>query len=256
MAQLAKAVNHVLTQVYTLLYSDEDVDSKYDTPHLKLQTSPLASSEEVEKLFAVGIVDLKTALPAALHALGATSDEVEAAMERGMQREEKKCACEDETRALQKQDTELNLQERKLGLEKTKADIKKTEHDAQVVHSRPYHRSAHTHARTRTNTLLVRRRVPCPGTLQHCGASGRAECVFQWHVSKWRRVRKVRRVSGRGPSAHAYGPIVPAHDLRASASPTRRHWSRTPYSSTVSSMTRPGNQCGTTLSSTFTRFLM
>lgn len=92
----------------------------------------MASSEEVERLFAAGIVDLKTALPAALHALGATSDEVEAAMDRGVQREEKKCACDDEDRVLQKEDSALNLEERKLGLQKTKADIKKTEHHAKA----------------------------------------------------------------------------------------------------------------------------
>jgi hypothetical protein len=124
-AQLAKAVNHVLTRVYTLLYTEENGEGGVEPPQLKLQTSPLASSEEVEKLFSAGIVDLRTALPAALHALGATSDEVETAMERGMQKEEKRCACEDEDRALQKQ-------ERALGLKKAEADLKKTEHDAKV----------------------------------------------------------------------------------------------------------------------------
>lgn len=133
MAQLAKAVNLVLTDTYNLIYSDgDDGADGEEPPQLKLQTSPLASSEEVEKLFAAQIIDLQTALPAALHALGATADEVEAAMERGKEKEEKRCACEDEDREMAKKDTELNMQERTLGLEKTKADIKKTEHDAKA----------------------------------------------------------------------------------------------------------------------------
>ena len=132
-AQLAKAVNRVLTDTYNLLYTDGDDDGDgEEPPQLKLQTSPLSSSEEVEKLFTAQIIDLETALPAALHALGATADEVEAAMQRGKEKEEKKCACEEEDRKLAKEDQELNMKERTLGLEKTKADIKKTEHDAKA----------------------------------------------------------------------------------------------------------------------------
>ena len=132
-AQLAKAVNRVLTDVYNLLYTDSDEDGGgEEPPQLKLQTSPLASSEEVEKLFTAQIIDLETALPAALHALGATADEVEAAMVRGKTKEEKRCQCEDEDREMAKQDQQLNMKERTLGLEKTKADIKKTEHDAKA----------------------------------------------------------------------------------------------------------------------------
>ena len=123
MAQLAKAVNQVLTKTYNLLYTEgdgNDADSE-DPPQLKLQTAPLASSEEVEKLFAAQIIDLETALPAAMHALGATADEVEHAMERGRNKEQKKCDCEDEDRAMQKQDIELGMKERTLGLKKAEA---------------------------------------------------------------------------------------------------------------------------------------
>lgn len=132
MAQLAKAVNGVLTKTYNLLYTegDDEGGAAEEPPQLKLQTAPLASSEEVEKLFTAQIIDIETALPAALHALGATSDEVEKALERGMVKEKKKCDCEDEDRELAKKDQELNMKERTLGLKKTEADIKKTEHDA------------------------------------------------------------------------------------------------------------------------------
>ena len=124
-AQLAKAVNGVLTKTYNMLYTEGDDDSAEaeEPPQLRLQTAPLASSEEVEKLFTAQIIDLQTALPAAMHALGATADEVERALQRGMEKEKKKCDCEDEDRAMQKRDAELNMKERTLGLEKTKADM-------------------------------------------------------------------------------------------------------------------------------------
>ena len=140
MAQLAKAVNQVLTKTYNLLYTEdgEDGEAGEEAPQLKLQTAPLASSEEVEKLFTSQIIDLETALPAALHALGATADEVERAMERGREKEQKKCDCEDEDRATQKQDTELNMKERALGLKKTEADMCA---DCQLLTNH-----AHTHA--------------------------------------------------------------------------------------------------------------
>ena len=136
MAQLAKAVNLVLTKTYNLLYSDDEEEGQ-ELPQLKLQTSPLASSEEVEKLFAAGIIDLETALPAAMHALGASTDETEAAVARGMKKEEEKCACEAEDRSMQKEDAALNMKERTIGLKKTEADIKKTEHDAKAPYTTP-----------------------------------------------------------------------------------------------------------------------
>ena len=135
-AQLAKAVNLVLTKTYNLLYSDDE-DENQEPPQLKLQTSPLASSEEVEKLFAAQIIDLETALPAAMHALGASADETEAAVARGLAKAEKQCACEEEDRAMQKEDAALNMKERTIGLKKTEADIKKTEHDAKAPYTTP-----------------------------------------------------------------------------------------------------------------------
>ena len=77
----------------------------------------------------------RDALPAALHALGATTDEVEAAMQRGKEKLDKQCACEDEDRALAQEDQKLNMKERTLGLKKTEADIKKTEHDAKAPYT-------------------------------------------------------------------------------------------------------------------------
>lgn len=146
-SQLAKAVNMVLSKTYNMLYADDDAETEAPA-QLKLQTSPLAASEEIEKLFTSQIIDLESALPAALHALGATTEESEKAMKRGLEREQKKCDCEDvrmpfhahkcmceccdwpcviaqEDRKLAQEDQALSMKERTLGLEKTKADIKK-----------------------------------------------------------------------------------------------------------------------------------
>ena len=110
-AQLAKSVNLVLTKSYLTLYGD-DGGSEDEPPQLRLQTAPLAATEEVQRLFASELIDIDTALPAALHALGATTDEVEAAMERAKAKEAVKCKCEEEDRTFQKLDRSLSLKER------------------------------------------------------------------------------------------------------------------------------------------------
>jgi hypothetical protein len=115
-----------LTKTYHVLYGDED-EAGEEPAHLKLVTAPLAVADEIEKLFTAQLIDYQTALPAALHSLGATPEEIEAAMLRGKEKDDKKCQCEDEDRAMQKQDAELSLEERKTGLasngEKAKVEV-------------------------------------------------------------------------------------------------------------------------------------
>ena len=130
-AQLAKATNAVLTKIYQMIYGDEDGEGE-EPPHLRLSTSPLASTEEVDKLFTSQIIDLETALPIAMHALGAAPDEIEAALARGKEKLDKQCDCDDEEREFQKKDRDTAFKEREVGLRKTEADIKKTEHDAKA----------------------------------------------------------------------------------------------------------------------------
>jgi len=119
-------VSGVLTKTYNQLYTDDD-ENEEEPAVLKLVTAPLAVAEEIEKLYTAQLIDYETALPAALHSLGATTEEIEAAMERAKTKDDKKCQCEDEDRAMQKQDAELSLGERKNGLatngEKAKVDV-------------------------------------------------------------------------------------------------------------------------------------
>ena len=128
-AQLAKAVNHVLSKTYNYLYQDDDGENE-EPAQLKLLTAPLAASEEIEKLFTAGIIDIDSALPAALHALGATTDEVENALARSKEKQDKQTSSEDEDRKRAQQDQDLNFREREAGVKKTEADTKKAEHEA------------------------------------------------------------------------------------------------------------------------------
>ena len=74
---LALAVNKVLTASYFACYGDA-----LEGDELVLLTAPLAATSEVEALFTAGLIDIESALPAALHSLGASANEIEAALTR------------------------------------------------------------------------------------------------------------------------------------------------------------------------------
>lgn len=74
---IAIAVNKVLTATYHACYSDAP-----EGDELVLLTAPLCSTAEVQALFESGIVDIESALPAALHSLGCTAVEIAGAMKR------------------------------------------------------------------------------------------------------------------------------------------------------------------------------
>ena len=92
-AQLAKAVNDVLTRVYLAIYDDDaagaDGAAAAAAPggggrvERWRQTAPLSVSAEVQALYTSGIIDRDVATPAAMHALGATPQAIAAALERG-----------------------------------------------------------------------------------------------------------------------------------------------------------------------------
>lgn len=113
-SQLAKSVNMVLTMAYRDIYGEGGTE---DPVQLTLLTSPLAATEEVINLFTSGLAPVEVALPAALHAIGANKDEIDAAVEKALKEEEKKCACEDEDRALQTEERKVSIEQRKAALE-------------------------------------------------------------------------------------------------------------------------------------------
>ena len=84
-SQLAKAVNSVLTLCYRDIYSEGAGD---DVGQLQLLTSPLAATEEVLNLFAGGLVPVEIAMPSVLHAIGATKEDIDAAVQKAKEKEE------------------------------------------------------------------------------------------------------------------------------------------------------------------------
>lgn len=67
-----------------------------DVGQLQLLTSPLAATDEVLNLFNSGLVPVEIAMPSVLHAIGATKEDIDAALEKAKQKEDE--AKQDETR--------------------------------------------------------------------------------------------------------------------------------------------------------------
>ena len=150
--QLAKSVNQVLTMAYRDIYQDEDSE---DDVYLELITAPLAATEEVMALYAAGLAPIEIAMPAVLHAIGASKEQIAKSVESAVKakEEEEKCACEE--RDFRKTDRDMGLQERKvalegngtkskaegeaatLDLEQRKANIEKTKRETSVLQKKP-----------------------------------------------------------------------------------------------------------------------
>ena len=57
-------------------------DNSNEEDELVLLTAPLSSTTEIEALYTAGLIDIDSALPAALHSLGASAVEIEGALKR------------------------------------------------------------------------------------------------------------------------------------------------------------------------------
>ena len=84
-ASIALFVNSVLSQTYHAIYGAENGDDE-----LILVVAPLASNTELQQLYTSGIIDYESAMPAALHSLGCSSEEIASAMQRRREQEAKK----------------------------------------------------------------------------------------------------------------------------------------------------------------------
>jgi DNA-binding transcriptional MerR regulator len=126
-SQLAKAVNQVLTAVYTALYGE---DSDTEPQRLSLRTAPLAAAEEVERLYTAGVLDCKFAIPATLHALGVSPEEIDKAVEEACEKREKEQQLMEEDRKKAEEEQKLSQEERKVGMQATKAQIEVTKKEA------------------------------------------------------------------------------------------------------------------------------
>ncbi len=148
MQSLALAVNKVLTACYHAAYDDA-----LEGDELVLLTAPLAATTEVQALFEAGIIDIESALPAALHSLGSSAVEIEGALKR--RRKADKGAANTELmqaqtaaqlgdadvllKAAQTKKTEAEIGQVEATADKTRAEVdkvgaekKKLEHDAKA----------------------------------------------------------------------------------------------------------------------------
>ena len=86
---IAITVNSVLTACYHACYSDhgDKNSSTTDEDELMLVTAPLSATSEIEALYTSQVIDVETALPAALHSLGCSANEITEALRRRLDRE-------------------------------------------------------------------------------------------------------------------------------------------------------------------------
>ena len=143
---IAIAVNKVLTATYHAVYDDAK-----EGDELVLLTAPLCSTAELQSLFEAGVIDINSALPAALHSLGCTASEIAGAVKRRRKADQDGT----DTKLLEAQnnaklgDADVALkgaQALKTASEtkvidqqvaKTKAETKKLNHDAAAPHATP-----------------------------------------------------------------------------------------------------------------------
>lgn len=115
---------------YRDLYGEEDGVDEPAT--LQLLTSPLAATEEVVNLYVAGLAPVEIAMPAVLHAIGASRDQIDEAVAKAVEYAEKKCNCEEEDRQYQLEDQKLGLEERKVALQSAPAKEKAEQAKANV----------------------------------------------------------------------------------------------------------------------------
>ena len=72
-------MNEVLTEAYQDLYPEDAADVT-----LELVTAPLAATEEVIALFTAGLAPVEVAVPACLHAIGASREEINDAVKKAV----------------------------------------------------------------------------------------------------------------------------------------------------------------------------
>ena len=143
---IAISVNKVLTATYHAVYSDAR-----EGDELTLLTAPLCSTAELQSLFEAGVIDIESALPAALHSLGCTALEIAGATKRRNQADasgtdaklleaQNQAKLGDADAALkgaqtQKTLAEVGVVQQSVG--KVKAETAKLKHDASAPHATP-----------------------------------------------------------------------------------------------------------------------
>ena len=110
----------MLTVAYHDIYG-ADGEEGQDT-QLQLITAPLASTEEVVNLYTAGLCPVEIAVPACLHAIGASRDEIAAAVDKLSKQAEAQTAGEDAERGRADADHKAGLREKDQAGKQSKED--------------------------------------------------------------------------------------------------------------------------------------
>ena len=128
-SSLAINVNNVLTRSYHACYGR--VPGSTDEDELMLVTAPLSATTEIEALYAAQIIDVESALPAALHSLGCSANEISEALKRRLEKEKERgdaesnsLLAESDLKAAQSAKTTAEIEQVRAGVEKTRAETK------------------------------------------------------------------------------------------------------------------------------------
>ena len=115
-------MNTILSACYHACY-EEGVS---DEDELVLVTAPISATSEVEALYNSGILDWKTAIPAALHSLGCTSTEITEALRRRQEQEDKAEKDKEGTKASDGETGKIASDQGRANVEQTKANTERT----------------------------------------------------------------------------------------------------------------------------------
>ena len=126
-AAMAISVNAVLTCCYHACFGESSGSTEQD--ELMLVTAPLSAASEVQGLFEKGIIDAESAIPAALHSLGCSSNEITEALRRMRDQKDSRGNSEKETSQIDTQVKQAQAAHTYAGIPLIKAQVKKIEAD-------------------------------------------------------------------------------------------------------------------------------
>lgn len=130
-SSIAINVNAALTACYHACYGA--IPGHGEEDEMMLVTAALASTTEIEALFNSKIIDFESALPAALHSLGASANEITDALRRRRDlEEEEKAKRENEAAQI-----DLASKQAEAQIKATEATAAKTNAEAKAINSAP-----------------------------------------------------------------------------------------------------------------------
>ena len=132
-ASIGITLNSILTSCYRACYANAAIT---DEDELMLMTAPISATSEVEQLYTAGLIDWKSALPASLHSLGCSANEITEALRRREEKEkegEEKAQRSAASEATAYDVSVVGIDQAKANVDATRAQTKKTEAETSRV---------------------------------------------------------------------------------------------------------------------------